>query len=787
MEDTSFAIHPGKQTNGTDSVFVPVGKVLEVNSDGARLELKCEHGYLTVLFYTNDIVRISFDPAKNPSKITSPAVILNPEPVKTTLDEAHDHLIFKSRELFVRIEKSTCLLSVEDNNGIGLFRDHRFGMGWNSCGHIIAHHELSEEMHFYGFGEKSGFLDKRDTKTTMWNTDVYAPHNPETEALYQSIPFFMSLKNGRAHGLFFDNTFKSYFDMRTDKDFYRYEAEGGILDFYVFNGPTPKEVLKQYTDLTGRMPIPPKWALGYHQSRYSYKTDAEVSELVATFRKRDIPLDAVHLDIHYMKDYRVFTFNPARFPSPGRLIEALKEDGVHVVPIVDPGVKEDPEYHAFRDGALGDHFCKYIDGDVFYGDVWPGKSAFPDFANEKVREWWGHLHQFYTDLGIEGIWNDMNEPAVFNETKTMDLKVMHRFDGELVTHREFHNLYGLMASIATYEGMKKLLNGKRPFVLTRAGFAGVQRYAAVWTGDNRSFWEHLEMAIPMLLNLGVSGVPFAGTDVGGFAYDSDGELLARWTQLGAFSPFFRNHSALDFARQEPWSYGEKYEEIIKKYIQLRYRFLPYIYTLFKEASSTGLPIMRPLFMEYPEDKKTYALHDQFLVGENVMIAPILRPGLTHRAVYFPDGEWVNYWTDEVIDGGKHHLVEAALDILPMFVKRGTVIPEGEVGKSTADICQTLTFHLYASEGCGSYTLYDDDGSTHGYQNGQFSELELNYQYDGKTITIDLEQSYWKFTPKWSNIKLKLHLVDEDTNVMLNGEPATISYANGIGEITFTVK
>lgn len=632
---------------------------------------------------------------------------------------------------------------------------------------------MEPEDHFYGFGEKTGFLDKRGEKMTMWNSDVYAPHNPETDSLYQSIPYFMTLRNGFAHGIFFDNTFKTTFDFRSEETNYSFSAEGGQINYYVLAGPTPKDVLEQYTFLTGRMPIPPKWAIGYHQSRYSYETEQEVRELAKTFIEKGIPLDVIYLDIHYMDGYRVFTFDKERFPNPKQLIKDLKEQGIRIVPIVDPGVKEDPEYYIYQEGIRGDHFCKYIEGNIYFGDVWPGNSAFPDFTSSKVRKWWGEKHRFYSDLGIEGIWNDMNEPAVFNETKTMDVKVMHDNDGDPRTHRELHNIYGLMMGESTYSGMKKQLNGKRPFLLTRAGYSGIQRYAAVWTGDNRSFWEHLQMSIPMVMNLGLSGIPFAGADVGGFAHDSNGELLVRWTQVGAFIPFFRNHSALGFARQEPWSFGEKYEKAIKKYIELRYQWLPHLYSLFAEAHHTGTPVMRPLMMEYPKDENTYNLSDQFMVGDNVIIAPIMQPSVQHRVVYLPEGNWVDYWTEEVFEGGKHHLVKADLNKLPIFIKQGSILVHGSVKRSTAIKDEKLTLHLYYGKSTSSsFKLYEDDGSTFEYEQGNYLRkiFHVKCTKDEISLTISDEGSY---KPEWKEIELIVHGAPENFALIINGQEKSL--------------
>ncbi|WP_369404940.1 glycoside hydrolase family 31 protein [Piscibacillus salipiscarius] len=589
----------------------------------------------------------------------------------------------------------------------------------------------------------------------------------------------MTLRDGQTSGIFFDNTFKSTFDMRVDQtDYYSFKAEGGQLDYYICAGPSPKHVMEQYTSLTGRMPLPPKWGLGYHQSRYSYETEEEVRELIKTFSEKDIPVDAIHLDIHYMNGYRVFTFDGSRFPNPEKLISDMKEKGIRIVPIVDPGVKVDAEYPIYQEGVTNDLFCKYIEGNIFFGDVWPGKSAFPDFTKEQARKWWGKKHEFYTDKGIEGIWNDMNEPAVFNETKTMDVEVMHDNDGDPKTHRELHNVYGYLMGEATYEGMKDLLNGKRPFLLTRAGYAGVQKYAAVWTGDNRSFWEHLEMAIPMCLNLGLSGVAYSGPDVGGFAHDSNGELLARWTQFGAFTPFFRNHSAIEFVYQEPWQFGEKYEEVIKKYIQLRYKWLPHLYKLFKDASETGVPVMRPLFMEYPNDEETYQLFDQFLIGSNVMIAPVLRPGVNDRMVYLPEGVWYDYWTGDKLEGGKRIIAHAELDHLPIYVKSGTILPEANVKPSTAHEVDHMTIHIYPDEASTSYDLYDDDGETFNYEQDDYFSLNITVNHEDGNVSVDTTVNNQQYQPKWKDITYVVHGISSDVQLVYNGQKVDFEERNG---------
>lgn len=774
LEDSSFAIHPDAKENLTTVTYYDIGSLLSFHQSESIFTFQCQRGFVSLLFYKDDIVRMIMNPSSEPSLKSSVALVKQPETVHVQIEEFDEKILLTSPKLTVELQKSPLRVCVKDINGNILVTESKLGMGYTSTNAVFCFKEMDADDHFYGFGEKTGFLDKRGEKMTMWNSDVFAPHNPETDPLYQSIPYFMTVRNGKAHGIFFDNTFKTTFDFMSKNDTYSFSAEGGQLDYYILAGPSPKNVIEQYTDLTGRMPLPPKWALGYHQSKYSYKSEQEVRELVSKFKQNQIPIDAIYFDIHYMNGYRVFTFDCAAFPDPKQLIHDLIQEGIHVVPIVDPGVKKDPNYYIYKEGVLQNHFCKYLEGDLYLDEVWPGISAFPDFTKTETQKWWGEKHSFYTDLGIEGIWNDMNEPAVFNKTKTMDLDVIHDNDGDIKTHQELHNVYGLLMGKATYEGLKQQLNGRmRPFLLTRAGYAGIQRYAAVWTGDNRSFWEHLEMSLPMCMNLGVSGIPFCGPDVGGFAHDSNGQLLTRWMQVGAFTPFFRNHNALDTVPQEPWAFGEKYEKIIKKYIQLRYQWLPHLYTLFMEASRTGIPVMRPLFLEYPNDPKTTNLSDQFLIGDNVLIAPILRPDTYHRVVYLPQGDWVNYWTDEVIQGGTHILVEADLETLPIFIKKGSMIAHGAIKSSTMAPETNMEIHLYPDDKAEiSYTLYDDDGETFAYEEGEYFYKKITCQLTQSDIQISVHNENISYKPSWNEWTLVIHLLKELNKIFVNGEEIT---------------
>lgn len=785
LEDSSFAIHPGKKAKIGNTPFQTIGKIVKEEETDNGYRFHCENGIVDLLFYRDDIVRMVMNPKETPSLDGSRAVVLHQQEVKVNRLKEENKISFKTTKLEVTILESPFRVTIKDQNGKVLLRESDRGMGYQESGEVICYKDMNDADRFYGFGEKAGFLDKKGEKLTMWNTDVYAPHNPETDALYESIPYFMVLNNGSAYGVFFDNPSKTTFDMKSNKEQYSFMADVGQLDYYVFAGPTPKDVIEQYTALTGRMPLPPKWAIGYHQSRYSYETEAEVRELAQTFIEKGIPVDVIYLDIHYMDEYRVFTFDRDRFPNPEKMVEDLKQAGIRIVPIVDPGVKKDPDYNIYREGIHADHFCKYIEGDLYFGEVWPGTSTFPDFTDESVRKWWGEKHEFYSKMGIEGIWNDMNEPAVFNETKTMDVNVMHKNDGNPKTHRALHNAYGLLMGKATYEGMKTSLNGKRPFLLTRAGYAGVQRYAAVWTGDNRSFWEHLQLSLPMCMNLGLSGVPFTGPDVGGFAHDTSGELLTRWTQVGAFTPYFRNHSAIESLRQEPWQFGEKYERIIKKYIQMRYQWMPQLYSLFYQAQEKGLPIMRPLMLEYPNDPKTYQLNDQFMIGDNVMIAPIMSPEVTDRAVYFPEGQWIDYFSGETYEGKQVHLIYAELEKLPLFIRRGTIIANGKTKQSAKQEDDQLIFHVYAyNQGSYDFTFYDDDGETFSYQNDDFFKLPIVISSETSKIELELGEVIGNYQPKYKEIKFIIHQLEENQSVVVNGK--TVDLDKTTNGVKFTI-
>lgn len=634
---------------------------------------------------------------------------------------------------------------------------------------------------FYGLGETTGNLNKRGYVYEMWNTDEPAPHVESHKSLYKSIPFLITLLQGMAFGIFFDNTFKSRFDLgKENREYYYYEADDGNLDYYFIAGPEMTDVIERYTALTGRTPLPQLWTLGYHQCRWSYASEARIREIAAGFRNHQIPCDALYLDIDYMDGYRVFTWDRNKFPNPPKMAADLKEQGFKLVTIIDPGVKKDAAYTICQIGLKNGYFVTDKDGVPYVNRVWPGDSLYPDFSDAAVREWWANNQKIMMDSGVAGIWNDMNEPASFNGPLPDDLRFKN--DGKPAEYRQIHNIYGHFMTRATYDGLKKI-TGLRPFVISRACFAGTQKYATIWTGDNQSFWEHLRLAVPMLLNLGLSGFSFCGTDVGGFNSDCSGELLARWVQVGCFSPLFRNHSATETRDQEPWAFDEAVLEINRKYIQLRYQLLPYFYDLMRQSEESGLPVLRPLVLHYPHDERTYEINDQFLCGPNILVAPILCQGQRFRAVFLPEGRWYDYWTKKPWEGNQVIIAEAALDTCPIFIKAGSIIPQFPVQNYIGEKEITeLTLDIYPGE--GQYLHYQDDGASFAYREGRYNLYKFQLQ-PGEDWTIRIQVAHAGYQPKYQTLRIIIHQI-ASRDIQFNGNQVHFETKNNRTEFVIPV-
>lgn len=586
--------------------------------------------------------------------------------------------------------------------------------------------KLGKDDAIYGLGDKPGCLNKRGYSYVNWNTDDPAPHVDSFKSLYKSIPFFIVLGDEYCYGIFADNTYKTTFDFGYENtDYYFVEHEKGELDYYFMPGNDMAEVVGLYTSLTGTTPLYQRWIYGSHQSRWGYYTQDEVLDIADKFRELDIPCDVIHMDIDYMNGYRVFTFDDKKFPDVKGLSEKLADRGVKLISIIDPGVKKDEDYFMYKEGMEMDAFAHDTDGSVYENAVWPGTSVFPDFTKQSVRSWWGDKTKILLEHGISGIWNDMNEPASFNGPLPDDVQF------EYGAHEKVHNIYGHFMAKATYEGLAKNDGGKRPFVLTRAAYAGSQKYCGGWTGDNHSIWAHIALSLEQVCNLSVSGLAMCGSDIGGFGSDTTPELLVRFYEAAVFVPFFRNHSAMGTRRQEPWQFDETTIDAVRKTVKLRYRFIPYIYDLAHECEKTGAPIVRPLVYEYPVDKHVRNISDEYMLGSFVLVAPVIAPGKEAREVYLPDGDWYDYYTGEKYSGGRYILADAPLDKVPVFIKAGAIIPvaDGEI-RSTEDITEDK-ISILTYPGKGSFVHYQDDNETFAYRNGAYNAVE--YTLDGDKL------------------------------------------------------
>ncbi len=594
-------------------------------------------------------------------------------------------------------------------------------------GGFVVCKQLEGDEAFYGLGDKTGFLDKRGYEYVMWNTDDPAPQMDNFKSLYKSIPFFITLRSDAVFGLFFDNPYRTVFDMGKESDaYYHYRAQNGNLDYYLIAGDSMPEVIGGYTYLTGTTPLPQKWTLGYQQCRWSYMSREEVQGVAKKMRECGIPCDVIHLDIDYMDGYRVFTWNPDRFRQAEEMIAGLQKDGFKIVTIMDPGVKLDPGYSIYDTGLEKGYFATTPEGEVYVNAVWPGDAVYPDFGSQKVRDWWGQNQKYLLEKGVRGVWNDMNEPASFRGELPQD--VVFTDEDEKADHARMHNLYGHNMAKATYRGLKEL-DGRRPFVITRACYAGTQKYSTAWTGDNHSLWAHLQMAIPQLCNLGLSGMTFVGTDVGGFGSDCTKELLCRWVEAGCFSPLFRNHSAMGTRYQEPWQFDEETVEIYRKAVQLRYHLLPYYYDLFFAGEKTGMPIMRPLVLHYEKDRVARSCNSEFLVGDRLLAAPVVNQGEREKMVYLPVGKWYDYWTGEELEGGRYILRDAPLDTCPLYVKAGTVLPVWQKQRYVNEIDNDSTLFLEVFPGEGQWEHYQDNGEDFAYRDGAYNQYRCSLDAD----------------------------------------------------------
>lgn len=766
-----------------EAQWASVGDVPRPEQRDGALVFRSAQGVLSVSAVSPHIVRVRFSPGSRVGRDHSYSVLPQQSPAAPAQFEIgpRESRVITSA-LRVTITHRPLRVSFADTAGNSLDQDDPANGIATSGRTVRVWKRLRDDERVYGFGEKTGRLNKRGWKLggysyVMWNSDTFA-YDASTDPIYASVPFYLVLRGGFAHGIFLDNTHRSSFDIgHTSEGLLSFGADGGELNYYFIYGPSPREVVSRYTTLTGRMPLPPLWALGNQQSRWSYFPASRVRFIADNFRQRQIPADVLWLDIHYLDQYKPFTWDPERFPNPAGLLGDLRKNGFHVVTIIDPHPKKESGYAPYDTGMAGDHFVKNSDGSIYEGPVWPssaprnpGPSVFPDFSRPATREWWGSLHKPLIDLGVAGIWNDMNEPAVFAAPSgTMPLDVRHDNEGQPTDHREIHNVYGMLMTRATYEGLERISPDERPFVLTRASFAGGQRYAAVWPGDATSDWSSLRASIPMLAGLGISGFPFVGADIGGFVGAPSAELYTRWLQLGVFYPLMRTHTAFGTPDQEPWSYGSHHEGLNRRAIELRYELLPQIYTAMQDASTTGIPAFRPMFLDFPHDPRTYERDEQFMFGDSLLVAPVVREAASDLELYLPEGDWYDFWSGERHRGGATIRVPVTLQSLPIFVRAGAFVFRQPVVQHTGEMPgQPLRVVVYPA-GESSATLYEDDGRTRQYRDGNFARRRFRQQRDDATCVVRVDPAEGRFRPAARSLELRVWWTNGEPSRVLAGD------------------
>jgi alpha-glucosidase len=713
---------------------------------------------------------------------------------------------FATKDVVVRLDAVGGRLTIEDRSGHTILAgapDRPLSYSGRS---FEVRQVLPVGERIYGLGDKAGPLDRRGQAFSMWNTDAYG-YQDYSDPLYKSIPFFLGVSpEGRSYGLLLDDTWRSWFDFgRTDPRVLTFGAEDGPLDYYVLAGPTPKDVVEAYAWLTGPSPLPPLWTLGFQQSRYSYMSDTEVRGIADRFRRERIPADAIYLDIDYQDRNRPFTVNPVTFPDLPRLVSDLKRDGFRLVAITDLHIADAPNqgYAPYDTGASGDQFVKAADGQTYVGPVWPGPAVFPDFTRASTRAWWGGLYKEFHAAGIAGFWNDMNEPAIFETpTKTMPLDVVHRIDEpgfapRTATHAEIHNVYGMQNSRATYEGLLTLAPDERPFVLTRASYAGGQRYAATWTGDNSSTWSHLALSVAMQLNLGVSGFAWSGADVGGFADSPAPELLTKWIEIAAFTPLFRDHAAKGTRPHEPWVDGPAQTDLRRRFIEERYRLAPYLYALADETARTGLPVMRPIYLEFPQALEQDGLA-AFLLGPDLLVAPPTNgETLDTYTVSLPGRGWFDYWSGRpVASWPDADLSQPGVEIvretpslarLPVFVRPGAILPRQPLVQSLAQTPEgRLELRVYPGPNCRGQ-LYWDDGRSRRRDAAAVLRQTIHCEATATGLTLRFEPRRGGFPPWWRGIHVAVYgWRPGATTARLDGQPVPSTYAPDPGVLSIDI-
>lgn len=752
------------------------------------IQVQAEHGDMLVVYLAPNIIQIRVSPQREFKAVLSYALdaSFSPAIVDLTVNDTAEWIDTRSEAMMCQVRRTDSALRFRLAHGQEVSLDTGAGLTWQGDS-VSWTRQLPEDEHAYGLGGRAQGLDLRGKRYSLWNTDA-VHFKRESDPLYSSIPFYLGVHADYALGVLWDNAARGYVDIgAAQAEQMTFSSETGEMLFYIIADRRADKVLMRYFELTGKPLMPPIWAFGYHQSRYSYESADRFREIMREFRKRKIPCDVLHFDIDYMDGYRVFTYDRKKFGDMPVLLRQLKERGFHSIAILDPGVKVDEDYAVYKSGVEEEVFIKQKDGELYKAEVWPGESVFPDFTNPTTRRWWAKHVAAFVDVGFDGVWNDMNEPTIFDpktvvDTLPDDLAV--NWDGHGSTQLAGgHNTYGMQMTRASSEGLLRARKDKRPFVITRASYAGGHRYSSTWTGDNTADWDHLRLSISMSINSGLSGMIFTGPDIGGHHGTPEPELYARWIQAAALFPFCRTHTVKGTADQEPWSFGKEVEEVARKALNLRYELLPYLYSSYAQASTQGLPLLRPTFLHDPSDEKLYTQDDVFMVGDALLVAPMLEKGATKREVYLPRGVWYDFWTNRLIDGKRTIEVEVPLDHIPLYARAGSVIPMWNLMQYVGERpVEEMRMKIFA--GPGESAFYEDAGEGLDYLTGEYRWSYLTcLSMPGGAFAVNRRVA-GSFQPSYSKIRLDIiGLPNEPEAVKIDEIPAPIwFFEKGVVEI-----
>ena len=741
--------------SGTTSpaAWTPAGNVVSYTPGTNRVDFSLSSGAVAcVQFLDPGILRVRVNPSGTLSTWISPA--LAPQgllPPAASIAESNDAVWLATSRMRVAVSKSPFQVTAWDMAGNRIAADSTNAVFWDTqTGEIVDSKNSPSDEHYFGLGERGGPIDRRGRSLTLRNTDN-SGYGELTDPLYQSYPFYYGLHGGQAYGIFLDNPAFPFFDFDAENQGHvLLGASSGELDYYLLAGPEPFDVANSYARLTGCNPLPPEWTLGYHHSRYGWQSAQQIMDIATQLRAQDFPCDAVWFDIDYMDQRHQFTWNPTNYPDPAGFNQALAEMGFHCVYINEPCLLQSDPLWNYLDGS--GHFVQDALGQSLVGNIWLGDVSFIDFTRTATRSWYESQLQTFLSLGISGLWLDLNEPA-----NNFMPDAIYDFDGARRSDLESRDLYALLEAQTAYEAELGLRTNTRPWNFSRSGFSGIQRYAHTWGGDELSTFDSLRVAIEMSVSMGLSGQNQFGHDTGGFLGSPSGELFTRWLEFSCFTPLFRNHSSNTSSPREPWSFGDPYTSLIRQIIQRRYQWLPYLYTLFEEASRTGRPVLAPTFFYAPGDPGTYGQNTDYLLGPNVLVAPVFAAGATNRGVYLPAGsDWIVFWSDARYAGGQTITVSSELGQTPLLIRAGAILVRGSampyVGASSNS---TLTADLYPS-GNSSFTLYEDDGASFDYQHGAFLRTELDAHWDTTSGDLQISRVQGALQPPTRSWLLTVH-------------------------------